>query len=244
MFECFLLVDSQHVISMCSATNSGRYWWVESEIIMSDLLVYALQHNASAQTKSWIMTKVSNDCVDTTPMLLQVRASARHVTVLVNKCRVRRTLCTLLPELTAAVWDMNADVHRCAQPPWIVAQDYNHTQPVVDTNSRGGAALSITSKVCHLPMPAVVCLSAEFHSLWNTEPAHTSHFSFTLQVQTHSFSILSSDINECLVDNGGCSAAAICRNTQFGHRCECPSGLNLFTDSKTCGGKLWNLTIY
>ncbi|VDL64411.1 unnamed protein product, partial [Nippostrongylus brasiliensis] len=43
------------------------------------------------------------------------------------------------------------------------------------------------------------------------------------------------DINECLVNNGGCSQ--ICRNEEGGRHCECFGGYVLGKDERTCMGK-------
>mgnify|MGYP001799785861 FL=1 len=43
------------------------------------------------------------------------------------------------------------------------------------------------------------------------------------------------DINECLVDNGGCSHG--CVNTAGSHYCTCPRYLYLSDDNSTCTGK-------
>ena len=42
------------------------------------------------------------------------------------------------------------------------------------------------------------------------------------------------DINECLVDNGGCDHT--CQNYDGGRYCSCRSGYRLATDGKTCEG--------
>ncbi|VDK69664.1 unnamed protein product, partial [Cylicostephanus goldi] len=43
------------------------------------------------------------------------------------------------------------------------------------------------------------------------------------------------DVNECLVNNGGCSQ--LCRNDEGGRHCECFGGYILGKDGKTCMGK-------
>ena len=47
--------------------------------------------------------------------------------------------------------------------------------------------------------------------------------------------LMFTDINECLVDNGGCSHG--CVNTAGSHYCTCPRYLYLSDDNSTCTGK-------
>ena len=51
------------------------------------------------------------------------------------------------------------------------------------------------------------------------------------------------DINECQIDNGGCSQR--CNNTVGSYNCSCQSGYELTDDDHNCTGKLfmciWNM---
>lgn len=48
--------------------------------------------------------------------------------------------------------------------------------------------------------------------------------------------LASADINECLVNNGGCDH--FCRNTVGSFECGCRKGYKLLTDERTCQGEL------
>lgn len=57
----------------------------------------------------------------------------------------------------------------------------------------------------------------------------------TLLVLLHDPFLLSSDINECDINNGGCSHN--CFNFAGSYYCQCPTGYRLLDDTKTCVGK-------
>ena len=50
------------------------------------------------------------------------------------------------------------------------------------------------------------------------------------------FSVFLPDVNECETENGRCEAS--CQNTIGTYRCECPPGLRLQDNGRTCTGKL------
>lgn len=47
---------------------------------------------------------------------------------------------------------------------------------------------------------------------------------------------VSTDVDECKTNNGGCSHT--CINEDGCHRCECPEGYQLDFDERTCIGKI------
>lgn len=59
-------------------------------------------------------------------------------------------------------------------------------------------------------------------------PAHTPRLPYTPPPG-------SADINECLVNNGGCDH--FCRNTVGSFECGCRKGYKLLTDERTCQGE-------
>lgn len=50
-----------------------------------------------------------------------------------------------------------------------------------------------------------------------------------------------SDVDECLINNGGCTQK--CFNLPGTVRCECNKGYNLLEDGKTCEGMIPVVTI-
>ena len=50
------------------------------------------------------------------------------------------------------------------------------------------------------------------------------------------------DVDECAVNNGSCSNS--CVNTMGGHECQCPEGLELSWDKRTCIGELDNFILF
>ena len=65
------------------------------------------------------------------------------------------------------------------------------------------------------------------------------HNSLHLSDGCANVSSFSTDVNECMTDNGGCSHK--CINTYQSHKCRCPNGLVLSSNGKTCvTGKLPN----
>jgi len=49
---------------------------------------------------------------------------------------------------------------------------------------------------------------------------------------------LTADINECLVNNGGCSHT--CQNLDASYICTCPTGYKVDDSKKNCIGKYWD----
>ena len=52
-------------------------------------------------------------------------------------------------------------------------------------------------------------------------------------IESFIYYCLTSDIDECAVDNGGCDET--CINTNGSYSCQCNSGLKLLSDKKSCG---------
>ena len=51
--------------------------------------------------------------------------------------------------------------------------------------------------------------------------------------------ILSSDVNECQINNGGCEQ--VCTNTESSYECSCNSGYQLAGDGINCNGKYFQI---
>lgn len=58
---------------------------------------------------------------------------------------------------------------------------------------------------------------------------------WTIKMDYAVFLLNDTDVNECDVENGQCQIS--CQNTIGSYRCECPPGLRLRIDKRTCEGK-------
>ena len=64
-------------------------------------------------------------------------------------------------------------------------------------------------------------------------------FSFTIScyLYKNTCGLFSSDVDECSVDNGGCSH--LCVNTEQSYKCKCRDGYQLHSDGVSCLGTLF-----
>lgn len=61
-----------------------------------------------------------------------------------------------------------------------------------------------------------------------------SFFSLFVYIKPFGRYFFPTDVDECATTNGGCSH--FCSNTEGSHRCDCPAGLFLEADNRTCQG--------
>ena len=96
---------------------------------------------------------------------------------------------------------------------------------------------SMNRKSRHVRRASILPISTDnnivkVHFIFNSVPSLVSSlFHFYLCVYT-------TDVDECVLDNGGCSH--ICSNTNGSFTCLCPNGLFLESDNSTCQGFILN----
>ena len=71
-------------------------------------------------------------------------------------------------------------------------------------------------------------------STLTTKHAAVSCYKLEVLYSTNGINVFQQDINECTVNNGGCSQ--MCSNTNGSFLCSCGAGYSLSVDNLTCAG--------
>ena len=89
----------------------------------------------------------------------------------------------------------------------------------------------------HISLDFFNCNKNAYLTVYTSDPLKTALLKMSPMAKFHQLSTgeFVTDINECDVDNGGCSD--ICTNTDGSYNCGCPDGLRLGFDGLTCEGK-------
>ena len=102
----------------------------------------------------------------------------------------------------------------------------SHAMPI-DTSGTLTFTAPMANRLWDLPLP-LPSPTLEAQTVMKVYSTYVS-LSFVFLCQYHS---LTTDIDECQIQNGGCQHT--CRNSQGSYQCDCPTGERLHTDGRTC----------